>query len=349
MTNQLIGKVAWNCPSNIALVKYWGKKGFQLPSNPSLSMTLDKSVTQMEFNFEYDPKRTGMSFQFTFEGALNEKFGSKIKDYLVRMTPSMPFLEHIEITLASRNTFPHSAGIASSASAMGALALCLCSVEEQISGNPKSKKEFFSKASNLARMASGSASRSVYGGYAVWGESDLVSGSSDEFAVQLPFKVHPEFNSMKDAILIVSAKEKSVSSRAGHKLMDDHYYSAGRIVQVREHLEGLIEAMKSVDFGSFTTIVENEALSLHGLMLASNPSFLLMAPNTIEIINRIRAFRERTGIPVCFTLDAGPNVHLLYRNADSVQVAGLIREELWQYCEDGRWIDDGIGHGPQMY
>ena len=346
MADSMIGMVSWSCPSNIALVKYWGKKGFQLPSNPSLSMTLDKSVTHMDFRFEYDPERTEMSFQFSFEGTTNEKFGSKIREYLVRIAPSMPFLYHLKIDIQSHNTFPHSAGIASSASAMGALALCLCSVEEQVSGVIKSKQAFFRQASNLARLASGSASRSVYGGFVAWGESEKIKDSSDEYAVQIPFEINPEFNTMHDAILIVNSREKGVSSRAGHKLMEGHCYAEGRMVQVRDHLQELIEAMKSGDFERFVTVVENEALSLHGLMLASNPSFLLMAPNTIEIISRIRAFRERTRIPICFTLDAGPNVHLLYRDADHIEVKQFIIGELAQFCEAGRWIADGIGKGP---
>lgn len=341
-----IGSVSWSCPSNIALIKYWGKKGFQLPSNASLSMTLKRSVTQMAFGYDYDPDRRELEFQFTFGGLPNEKFGEKIRDFLYRMSPEMPFLQHLKVEIDSRNTFPHSAGIASSASAMGALALCLCSVEEQITEVKKSEQDFFRQASDLARQASGSASRSVYGGYTVWGQTAIVEGTSDEAAVPLPFAVHPEYRSYKDAILIVSSGEKSVSSRAGHELMEGHFYAEGRLVQAEQHIKELISALQTGDLDKFVNVVENEALSLHGLMMASNPSFLLMAPDTIEIIQRIRGFRYRTGVPVCFTLDAGPNVHLLYKESDVRSVRKLIDEELVQYCETGRWIDDGIGQGP---
>jgi len=94
-------------------------------------------------------------------------------------------------------------------------------------------------------------------------------------------------------------------------------------------------------------IVENEALSLHAMMMTSNPSFLLLKPNSLELINRIRRFREKTQIPVCLTIDAGPNIHLLYFQENEMDVKAFIERELIAFCETGKWIDDQIGSGPE--
>jgi diphosphomevalonate decarboxylase len=96
----------------------------------------------------------------------------------------------------------------------------------------------------------------------------------------------------------------------------------------------------------FIEIVENEALSLHGLMLSSNPGYFLFEQHTIDIIDEIRSFRQSSGIPVCFTLDAGPNVHLLYPPAEKPAVVEWISNSLAPLCHNGKWIDDGMGKGP---
>ena len=97
----------------------------------------------------------------------------------------------------------------------------------------------------------------------------------------------------------------------------------------------------------FLEVVENEALSLHAMMMTSNPSFILLKPNSLELINRIRRFREKSKIPVCFTIDAGPNIHLLYFQENELDVKAFIERELLAFCENRKWIDDGIGNGPE--
>src|SRR5690606_22821198 len=118
----------------------------------------------------------------------------------------------------------------------------------------------------------------------------------------------------------VSKKEKDVSSRAGHALMEGNPYAHARYEQANTHITDMLQALENGDINAFGRIVEKEALTLHALMMTSEPSYLLMRPNTLAIIERIRSLRETKGVPVCFTLDAGPNVHLLYPREVSATV-----------------------------
>ena len=158
--------------------------------------------------------------------------------------------------------------------------------------------------------------------------------------------MHEVFNNFHDDILIVSRDTKSTSSRQGHSLMDDHPYAEKRYEQARSNLTKLTTALEGGDLESFCSIVENEALSLHALMISSIPSVMLIKPSTIEIINRVKAFRERTGFPVCITLDAGPNIHLLYPDDIKDDIAQFVSQELIVYCEGNYQIPDKIGNGP---
>ncbi len=340
------GQVHWQSPSNIAIIKYWGKHGIQLPQNPSMSFTLQNALTETKLFFE--PKEgTGIDLDFYFEGKTNPAFQQKVQTFLEQVIPEFPFLEQLSLKIESVNSFPHSAGIASSASSMSALALCLCSMEDQFFGTLSDDTAFDQKASHIARLGSGSAARSIFGQAAIWGQTHLVQGSSDEYAISIEEKLHPIFKDLHDDILIVSDAEKPVSSRAGHALMENNPYAATRYEQARHRLAELLEALKNGDIEVFGRITENEALTLHGLMMTSNPSYLLMEPKTISIIQAIRRFRQEEKVPVYFTLDAGPNVHLLYPEEYISTVRGFIHSELAVFLEDGIYIPDFVGGGPE--
>jgi diphosphomevalonate decarboxylase len=339
------GQASWRCPSNIALVKYWGKKGKQIASNPSISFTLNDAHTDMHLAWQSKSTR-GIELEFLFEGQVNEAFGNKIVKFLESVLVDMPFLEQYSLRISSTNSFPHSTGIASSASSMSALAMCLCSMEAELKGLPQDVA-FCQRASHVARLASGSACRSVYGGLVQWGATAAMAGSSDLYGTPLKdSEIHPEFKHYKDAVLIVSRKEKAVSSRAGHALMDGHPYAEARYADADKNLAQLLTAIREGDVDTFIRLVEHEALSLHALMMVSNPSVVLFKPNTWEIINRLRTFRQETSCNVCFTLDAGPNVHILYPESASEAVETFIKEELVVYCEGNYWIADRVGSGP---
>lgn len=340
------GTIAWECPSNIALIKYWGKKSGQLPINPSLSFTLSHATTRL--SLEYEVIREGRQPEVTyfFEGKPQKPFGDKFRKYLLQVTPFLPFLKSMKLTINTGNSFPHSAGIASSASSFGAMALALCSLEQEICGTLQDSDDFFRKASFLARIGSGSASRSVRGGAQLWGYTPSFPGSSDEAAVEITREIHPVFRDYRDSILVVNSGAKSVSSSAGHRLMEDHGFSRPRVEQARNHLVRLLSVLRAGDQEEFTAIAEQEALTLHALMLSSNPGLILLKPETLRILELIRQFRGETGIMACFTLDAGPNVHVLYPSACQDRMRGFITGQLARYCEHGLMLHDQVGKGP---
>ncbi len=342
------GKVSWQSPSNIALVKYWGKYGEQLPMNPSISFTLKHCHTKTSLYFE--PKSSkDFEFEIYLDGKREESFEPKIEKFFERIEQYLPFLKDYKFKIETTNSFPHSSGIASSASGMSALALCLMEMELQLSSasNPsRSLNETETqKASFLSRLGSGSACRSIEGPLIVWGEHPEIEGSSNLFGTKYPFEIHKNFTNYKDCILLVDKGEKHVSSTVGHDLMHNHPFAEQRFKQANNNLSKLIPVLQSGDLSEFIQIVESEALSLHAMMLTSMPYFILMKPNTLEIIDRIWAFRKETGSSACFTLDAGANVHLLYPSSESETVLTFINSELSQFCKNEEFIVDEVGLG----
>lgn len=276
--------------------------------NASISMTL--SQCQTIFDVKYDLEKNGV--ELYFEGERNEKFENRFKKILESITDIYPLAEKLHLKINSRNTFPHSAGIASSASAMSALAMSLLKIE----GSQDLKR-----ASLMARLASGSASRSVYSNYSVWGEHKAVTDSTNEYAIEFS-DFHPDFAQMCDSIIIVDENEKSVSSSAGHSLMNSHPYREGRIDQANDNFRVLVNAMRTGEFSDFGNILENEALSLHALMMSSDPSYLLLRPKSIQVIEELRY--NRGDLPIYFTIDAGPNIHVIYPKSVEVKAREII-------------------------
>lgn len=340
MNENQVHSVKWQSPSNIAIVKYWGKRpGMkQIPQNPSVSFTLSKCRTETSIDYKASDR---FGLHFRFDGKENPEFQTKIAEFLKNQLSAFPFLNEIELHINSHNTFPHSSGIASSASSMSALVLCLMDIDRELNGGEIDLQ----RASCLSRLASGSACRSVFPKMALWGATEARPGSSDEYAVSLENEIHPLFKTFHDSILIVSDAKKSVSSRAGHALMNGNPYAESRYAVAKNNIVNLLEALKKGDLETFIRITEWEAMQLHALMMCSEPSYILMKPNTLRIINTLLEFRKETDIPVCFTLDAGPNVHILYPDQHAEMVERFIMDELEQYCVGGQWIPDQVGDG----
>ena len=339
------GEVTWKAPSNIALIKYWGKKGMQIPANPSLSFTLDSSATTTKMAYEPLPEASdSVSYELFFEGKLNQDFRPKIDAFFSRISHYLPFLHNYHYRIDTSNSFPHSSGIASSASGFAALAACLMDMEKTM--NPGMDDLFFwRKMSFLARLGSGSACRSIQGPLMHWGDHDKIDQSNDLFAILYPDEVHPIFHSYKDVILLIDKGEKVVSSSAGHGLMKGHYFAENRFKQAHDNLNILKGCLSSGDLDKFMEIVESEALSLHAMMMTSIPYYLLVKPNTVAVIDQVWNYRKQTGLPLCFTLDAGANVHLLFPKEHETAINKFIEDELSDYCMNGSMLKDQIGQG----
>ena len=338
------GTFTWKAPSNIALVKYWGKSEPQLPKNASISFTLNACFTETTVVFNRSEK---LSVKIYLDEEEKEDFQPKILKFIDRIKTYVPFIPNYSLVIKTHNSFPHSSGIASSASGMAALALCIMSLEKEL--NPAiTDTYFFKKASFLARLGSGSAARSIEGPLVVWGEHPDIEGSSDLFGIQVPYPVLENFRNFNDTILLVDKGEKQVSSSVGHNLMHGHPFAESRFQQAHENIKKLSGILQNGNLESFINIVESEALTLHAMMLTSNPYFILMKPNTLEIINKIWAFRKETGTSICFTLDAGANVHVLYPEKEKEICRDFIESKLTKFCQNSQFIHDHTGKGAEQ-
>lgn len=346
-TQDFIGKENFNihsqtvsesCPSNIALIKYWGKYENQIPANPSISYTLNhcKTNTSMELI-----ANEAFSVQTFLAGNEEVKFAEKIEKYFRNIEQYLPWILKGKYVIRTENTFPHSSGIASSASGFGAIAKCLMALDASFTGKI-SEEESLRKASFLARLGSGSACRSLYNGLVVWGKTDEVEGSSDLFGVQYPdAEIHEVFKNFNDWVLLIHEGQKSVSSTVGHGLMNTNPYAERRFQEARENFVPIKEILKNGDMERFIKLVEHEALTLHAMMMMSDPAFILMKTGTLEVINKIWDFRREMGLPLFFTLDAGANAHLLFpNNGSEEQIKAFIETELLQHTQKNGVVKD---------
>src|ERR1700722_5165748 len=183
-----INKVTWRSPSNIALVKYWGKKdGTQIPANPSISLTLEHCYSETSLSLvEKERKGKELEMRFYFDGKENMAFRLRMLKFFDLVGKDFPLLHQYGLLIHSTNSFPHSSGIASSASAMSALALCLCDLQRKLDNKKMAESRFIDIASHYARLGSGSAARSVYPYAALWGKSAAVKTANDKQAI--PFE-----------------------------------------------------------------------------------------------------------------------------------------------------------------
>lgn len=338
-------KSSWQSPSNIALVKYWGKHKNQIPANPSISFTLDACHTQTEVLLKEKTSSREYDFDIWLDNELQEGFKPKIETFFNRISEEAQFLNDFRLEIKTHNSFPHSSGIASSASGLSALSLALLSLKQDI--EKKDVSQFYQKASEWSRLGSGSASRSVYGGIVEWGQFAGIKESNDEFAIPYQGKVHPVFKTFRDYVLLVEVGSKTVSSTVGHGLMNGHPFSERRFLQAHENLNSLLGILETGDLEKFGDLVESEALTLHAMMMTSQPYFILMKPNTVKIIDLIWQFRKETKLPLYFTLDAGANVHLLFPEYIEQKVDAFVKQTLTVYLKNGLYICDRVGLGPK--
>jgi diphosphomevalonate decarboxylase len=226
---------------------------------------------------------------------------------------------------------------------MAAMALCLVELEELVVGQRYKEADFLNRASFFARLGSGSACRSIFAHCASWGSHE--SGGSDELAKGV--SVHPIFLTMKDSVVLVDQGEKKVSSRAGHGLMQGHLFGPARTTQANDNWALASKWLQDGSWDMLGSLVEEEALTLHAMMMTSRPGYLLMKPESLRIIEAVKEFRNRSKIALYFTLDAGPNVHLLYPEDDTQAVRRFIDEITGSETNPIDVLHDQVGQGPR--
>jgi diphosphomevalonate decarboxylase len=294
--------------ANIAFIKFWGKRNAELnlPANSSLSMNLDRltTVTTVEFSTDYDDDLVILDGR--------EKRG-KSKQRIVAHLDRVRALAGLQARarVISRNSFPVGVGLASSASGFAALSLAA----SRAAGLKLSQREL----SILARFGSGSACRSIPGGFNEWTAG---ASSQDSFATQI---APPEHWDLRDVIAIVSRAKKRVGSTEGHSLAPSSPFYQARLASVADRLPKARAALLGKDFATLGRLIEEDAVSMHVVMMTSRPPIYYWLPSSIQLIHEVQNWRAE-GLEVYFTFDAGPNVHLICQAADQAEVERRVRD-----------------------
>ncbi len=279
--------------ANIALIKYWGdiNPDIHIPANGSISMNLAGVFTRTWVSFEQGLARDRFTLNDKPGDASSTRRVSRLLD-IVRHRAGIDEFALVE----SQNNFPTGAGIASSASGFAALSLAA----SRAAGLELNEREL----SRLARIGSGSACRSIPGGFVEW---QAGTNDSDSFAYSI---ASPDYWDIADCIAVVSQDEKLVSSTEGHSLALTSMLQPIRIADTSHRLDICRKAILRRDFTALAEIVELDCNLMHAVMITSRPPLLYWQPTTVAIMQAVRDLRNQ-GLPVCYTIDAGPNVHVL--------------------------------------
>jgi len=295
--------------SNIAFIKYWGKRDFvlNLPLNDSISMNLSAAVTTT--TVEWDSSLSQDEIYLEGERILDGR-GVRISRYLDRIRKDW-YRMHARVV--SVNSFPAGTGIASSASGFAALAsAALGAFGEELPDE--------TEMTRWARRGSGSACRSIQGGFVEW-----TAGTDDEGSVAQQFCPADHWD-LTDLVVLVSRTPKVISSSEGHRIASSHPFMAARQELLPSRILALKGALAQRDFATFGEIVELEAMEVQAIMMSGQPPALYLQPATVALIHGVRAWREEDAIPVYFTLDAGPNMHVLCESKDAPEVRRRIEK-----------------------
>lgn len=312
---------------NIAFIKYWGNRddNLRLPANGSLSMNLGglRTTTRVTFRPDIQEDRVYLNgSQLVGTGFIRV---SGFLD-LIRTMSGMDF----QADVVSQNNFPTGTGIASSASGFAALALA----GSYAAGLNLSEKAL----SRLARRGSGSASRSIPGGFVEW-----QAGQGDEDSTAFTI-AGPDHWNLADCIAVVSEEHKATGSTGGHPLAETSPLQEARVADAPRRLALCREAVLSRDFMSFARIVEQDNHLMHAVMMTSQPPLYYWLPATLEVILAVRAWRENEGLPVCTTTDAGPNVHVICPG----ELVGEITAGLKGLKGVNKVLETGVGGGAYL-
>lgn len=296
--------------ANIALVKYWGKGDdwLKLPVNSSVSIGLEgiNTFTTVEFDEKYS------SDEVEIDG---ENFNNQEKQRVVKHLDLIRNLARIKLNakVVTANNFPKASGAASSASGFAALTVAAAAA----AGLNLSQKEL----SIIARQGSGSACRSIPGGFCVWHKGENNDSSYAELFD------HPKEWDLKVLLVFVgnmSAKKIGSSEAMALTARTSPYYSSA-IIEAEKNVDRLREAMTNADWKEFGRVIEDECFRLHTLCMTTTPNILYWSGETVSIFQRLYELRER-GVEAFFTVDAGPHVHIICKNKDVAVIKNAVKD-----------------------
>jgi len=278
---------------NIAFIKYWGNRDqtLRLPINGSISMNLEGLFTRTTVTFSATLKADRLRIGNRPVSGSGLERVSRFLD-IVRQLANIN--ERAEVT--SDNNFPSGAGIASSAAAFAALALA----GSKAAGLELSE----ARLSRLARRGSGSACRSIPGGFVEW---QVGEGEEDSYAFSMTPLEHWD---LADCVAIVSSGHKKTGSTEGHALAGTSPLQAARVEDAPRRLDLCRRAIMERDFEALAHVVELDSDMMHAVMMTSTPGLFYWQPASVGVMDAVREWRGR-GMPVCYTVDAGPNIHVI--------------------------------------
>jgi diphosphomevalonate decarboxylase len=302
-------KASAKSPANIAFIKYWGKADpkTRVPQNNSISMCLSNlySLCTAEFSDKFKKDE----IKFIDEKTVLPKELGRIAKVLDRVRELAAV--NLRARVVTQNNFPKATGIASSASGLSAVTLAACrALGLKIKGKELSK---------LARLASGTASRSIPDGFVEWKKG---TDESNSYSMQI---FPPHHWAIGDVLAIVTYEMKKTSSTEGHKLADTSPFQKTRIAGMKTKIKAIKQAMKIKDFTAFGQILEQDSLEMHAICLTSTPSILYWSPVTMAIMRQIQEWRSQKKLESYFTIDAGPTVHIICQQKDEKKLAAKLK------------------------
>lgn len=327
-------------PSNIALVKYWGKRDAarQWPANDSLSMTLTAARTETRATIVDSGED-----ELVYGGKLltpESKEAARVMRHLDLLRRETGASAHLRIE--TQNTFPSAAGIASSASGFAALTLAGTAALLEAPDLAQLADRGFtrSRLASLARLGSGSACRSLFGGYVLW-----EAGTAPERQDVRPI-LAPEAFPLADLIVVLQAEEKRVSSSEAHRHAWTSPLFGPRLAGLPERLKRIEAALAAGDFERLGIEIEHEALEMHAVIMTAEPPVRYLETATVELCAWLREERARGSFEAYFTIDAGPNVHVLCRPRDAAAVSAKIQARFGAGVRS--ILQDQIGEGVSL-
>jgi diphosphomevalonate decarboxylase len=285
-------KATAQAPANIAFIKYWGRRDpeLRIPYNPSISMNLSNCMTTTTVEFSWDFEKDSVTEGFGTERIL--KHVDRLRDFAKT---------DMRVKVATSNNFPTSSGVASSASGFAALTVAATAAL----GLKFSEKEL----SKLARLGSGSACRSIPDGFVKW---------EGEFAYSL---YSPDYWDLRDIIVIVGNSGKDVSSSAGHDTAETSPFFQKRLQYLPDRMIKIERALKEKNFMVFGETLEEDCWDCHHVMQTQTPPLIYWNDDTKRVIDTLK----RSGLPAYFTIDAGPNVHIICERTNEKKVVELFK------------------------